>query len=133
MDRLNFIKLMSTSALLPSVLKNQLEQKNEKTIFLFNFYVAGYKYYKKPHHTKSLKPNDKLKLTLEPENKHDPSAIRIETTNKEKIGYIPMISNEVPYNLLKNDLTIKASIEEIDNYAPDWEKILVKLELKLII
>ena len=55
------------------------------------FPVAGWRYYDGDQVLDSLQPGAPLKLELEPENKHDPNAIRVLTPDGTMLGYVPRI------------------------------------------
>jgi hypothetical protein len=64
-------------------------------------------------------------MVREPDNKYDPCAIALHFNN-QKIGFIPMESNEVLSVLLDtNLLDLQAEITHIKPNASDWERIYV--------
>lgn len=60
----------------------------------------------------SLKDGDRLVFYREPENEHDPQAIRIETLGKEKIGYVPRQDNIVFSRLMDAGKLLFAKVIE---------------------
>lgn len=73
-----------------------LPQPYERDIFLFDIYVTGTTHIENIEAiASSLHERDKLVFYREPDNPHDPQAIRIETINKEKIGYVPQQDNVI--------------------------------------
>jgi hypothetical protein len=124
MKRRNFIKSI---ALLPVGLISASGQKSEKEIFLFDFYLAGYPYYKAHALLYKLKPGDEIILKPEPDNKYDEQAIEVYTIDKQKLGYVPAVSNTVPYNLFSNNIKMKARIKEVKPESDHWERILISI------
>lgn len=47
-----------------------------------------------------LRPSDRVKLVLEPDNPVDPLAIQVRTQDDGKLGYIPRRKNEVLFHLM---------------------------------
>lgn len=73
-----------------------LPQPYERDIFLFDIYVAGTTHIENIEAIGStLHEGDKLVFYREPDNPHDPQAIRIETIKGEKIGYVPQQDNVI--------------------------------------
>lgn len=101
----------------------------ERDIYLFDTYVAGISHI---HGIKEigdkLKEDDRLVFYREPENEHDPQAIRIETLNKEKIGYVPRQDNVVFSRLMDAGKVLFAKIIEKEMRG-DWLRIKIKIYL----
>lgn len=73
-----------------------LPKPYEQDIFLFDTVVAGTTHIENIDAIgSSLHEGDKLVFYREPDNPHDPQAIRIETIHEEKIGYVPQQDNVV--------------------------------------
>ncbi len=73
-----------------------LPKPYEQDIFLFDTVVAGTTHIENIDAIgSSLHEGDKLVFYREPDNPHDPQAIRIETIHEKKIGYIPQQDNVV--------------------------------------
>jgi hypothetical protein len=52
------------------------------------YYVAGFQYYRGPELIGRIHPGEAVCLAAEPENPHDPMAVRVDHGG-EKLGYIP--------------------------------------------
>lgn len=68
----------------------------EQDIYLFDTYVAGTSHVEGIDKIgNSLKEDDRLVFYREPDNPYDPQAIRIETLEGKKIGYVPKQDNVI--------------------------------------
>ena len=101
----------------------------ERDIYLFDTYVAGTTHIKGIEKIgESLKDGDRLVFYREPENEHDPQAIRIETLEKEKIGYVPRQDNVVFSRLMDAGKVLFAKVVEKEMRGK-WLKIKIKIYL----
>lgn len=78
--------------------------------------------------TKSLKVGDKLMLVREQGNLSDQFAVRIETKNNEKLGYLPCDCNEIIARLMDGDKEFYAEITSVEVIGP-WNKIDIEVYL----
>ena len=101
----------------------------ERDIYLFDTYVAGTTHIKGIEKIgESLKDDDRLVFYREPENEHDPQAIRIETLEKEKIGYVPRQDNVIFSRLMDAGKVLFAKVVEKEMRGK-WLKIKIKIYL----
>ncbi|MFR2892688.1 HIRAN domain-containing protein [Peptoniphilus grossensis] len=101
----------------------------ERDIYLFDTYVAGTTHIKGIEKIgESLKDDDRLVFYREPENEHDPQAIRIETLGKEKIGYVPRQDNVIFSRLMDAGKVLFAKVVEKEMRGK-WLKIKIKIYL----
>ena len=101
----------------------------ERDIYLFDTYVAGTTHIEGIEVIgASLKYDDRLVFYREPENEHDPQAIRIETLGKEKIGYVPRKDNIVFSRLMDAGKLLFAKVIEREMRGK-WLKIEIKIYL----
>lgn len=101
----------------------------ERDIYLFDTYVAGTTHIEGIEVIgASLKEGDRLVFYREPENEHDPQAIRIETLGKEKIGYVPRKDNIVFSRLMDAGKLLFAKVIEREMRGK-WLKIKIKIYL----
>ena len=85
----------------------------ERDIYLFDTYVAGTSHIEGIENIgESLKEGDRLVFYREPENEHDPQAIRIENLKGEKIGYVPRKDNVVFSRLMDAGKVLFAKVIE---------------------
>lgn len=101
----------------------------ERDIYLFDTYVAGTTHIKGIYDiAKHLKDGDRLVFYREPENEHDPQAIRIESLKNEKIGYVPRQDNIIFSRLMDAGKVLFAKIVEKEMRG-DWLRIKIKIYL----
>ena len=101
----------------------------ERDIYLFDTYVAGTTHIDGIEDIGlNLKEEDKLIFYREPENIHDPQAIRIETLEHEKIGYIPRQDNIVFSRLMDAGKELFGTVREKEMVG-NWLKIIIKIYL----
>lgn len=101
----------------------------ERDIYLFETYVAGTTHIDGIEDIGlNLKDEDKLIFYREPENIHDPQAIRIETLEHKKIGYIPRQDNIVFSRLMDAGKELFGTVREKEMVG-NWLKIIIKIYL----
>lgn len=101
----------------------------ERDVYLFDTYVAGTTHIEGIENIgESLKDGDRLVFYREPENEHDPQAIRIETLGKEKIGYVPHKDNVIFSRLMDAGKVLFAKVIEKEMKGK-WLKIKIKIYL----
>ena len=101
----------------------------ERDIYLFETYVAGTTHIDGIEDIGlNLKEEDKLIFFREPENIHDPQAVRIETLEHEKIGYIPRQDNIVFSRLMDAGKELFGTVREKEMVV-NWLKIIIKIYL----
>lgn len=101
----------------------------ERFIFLLETTVAGTTRIKDIDKIiDSLNIRDDLILYREPDNPNDKHAIRIETINREKIGYVPRQNNVVISRLMDAGKKIVAEVTEIESRG-NWFRILFAIFL----
>ena len=72
-----------------------------RDIFLMNTMINGAMHVDTIYEqARSLKAGDRVVLRLEPKNKYDEKAILVLDSQRNKLGYIPRIKNEVLYHLM---------------------------------
>lgn len=101
--------------------------KQYHKVYLLQCFVRGFRYYNGPKIISEINKSGLLELVREPENKYDNNAIAL-YFNNQKIGFIPMESNEILSVLIDADLLkVQAEITHIEPQAADWEKIHVAI------
>ncbi len=106
-----------------------LPKPYERDIFLFDTYVAGTTHIENIEDIGvTLNEGDKLVFYREPENPHDPQAIRIETIKEEKIGYVPQQDNVIFSRLMDAGKALFGKVTEKE-MRRNWLRIKVKIYL----
>ena len=101
----------------------------ERDIYLFDTYVAGTTHIEGIEEIgTSINQDDKLVFYREPDNIHDPQAIRIETIKKEKIGYVPQQDNLIFSRLMDAGKSLFGKVIEKEQRGK-WLKIKIKIYL----
>lgn len=101
----------------------------ERDIYLFDTYVAGTTHIAGIEVlAASLREGDRLVFYREPDNPHDPQAIRIETLEEKKIGYVPRRDNVVFSRLMDAGKLLFATVEEKEMRG-NWLKVDIKIYL----
>ena len=84
--------------------------------------VAGYAYALDPERETRFAAGQPLTLVREPDNPHDPRAIRLEWQG-EKIGYVPRPDNIAYAQRLDAGEAVAARISEFSPQAPPWKRL----------
>jgi len=125
MNRLQFIQnLIGLYGI--SSLPIELSKEFQK-IYLLQFFVRGFQFYKGPKIINQINENDLVDLVREPNNEYDEYAIAIHYKNT-KIGYVPREDNVVLSNLLDAKLLdLQAEITHVEPKTEKWENIHVAI------
>lgn len=106
-----------------------LPKPYEQYIYLFDSYVAGTTHVENIEKVyETLEKGDKLAFYREPDNEHDPQAILIETSKKEKIGYVPRQDNVIFSRLMDAGKNLFAKVEDKEMRG-NWARIKIKIYL----
>lgn len=130
---MNHLAKSDQSGLIQYLLHNEmgmtLPTPFERDIYLFDTYVAGTTHIAGIEAlAASLREGDRLVFYREPDNPHDPQAIRIETLEEKKIGYVPRRDNVVFSRLMDAGKLLFATVEEKEMRG-NWLKIDIKIFL----
>jgi len=117
--------------MLEIVIRSPLNIYKEDAMFESReFFVAGVQYHELKRCIRQLKNGDSLSLTLEPSNKYDPNAVRIEfndVDNQYQIGYIPKKFSSEISAAIEVGIKVGCKIIELNPSAKPWEQCLVRL------
>lgn len=95
----------------------------KQKIFLQQFFVAGFRFYKGMELLPYMQVNDLLELRREPDNEHDEFAIAL-YWQQEKIGYMPAGINEMTARLIDaNALPLLGMITHLNKEVKPWESV----------
>ena len=91
-------------------------------ILVQNSPLAGFQYYQGKELWEQMKVGDTLALIREPENLHDPLAVRVEW-NGHKLGYVPRKENEAVARQLDRGNRLQARIVRVTKHRDPWKRI----------
>jgi len=94
----------------------------------YEFYVAGVQHHDIYKVTDKMKEGDFLSMVLEPSNRYDPNAVRLEFLDI-MIGYVPMkISAEVSALIMTDEGLWCCKIIELKWDEKSWKQVKVSVE-----
>ncbi len=99
-------------------------------IVVQNSQLAGFKYYQGKELWGQMKVGDALALIREPDNLHDPLAVRVEW-NGHKLGYVPRKENETVARQLDRGNRLQARIVRLTKHRDPWKRIEFEIFLGL--
>ena len=101
------------------------EKKEAKKI---QFYIAGVQHHDSYKVLNIIKEDDFLQMVLEPSNKYDPNAVRLEWRDT-MIGYVPArLSPEVTALVMSDEDLYGCKIIEFNKDSKPWEQFKVSIE-----
>ena len=99
-------------------------------ILVQNSPLAGFQYYQGKELWAQMKIGDELSLTREPDNPHDPLAVRVDW-NGHKLGYVPRKENETVARQLDRGNLLQARIVRLTKHRDPWKRIEFEVFLRL--
>jgi hypothetical protein len=88
--------------------------------------LAGFKYYAGEALWLEMREGDRLDLVREPENEHDPRAVRIEWRG-QKLGYLPRRENAAVAAAMDQREKVDARIARLRQHRNPWQRILIEV------
>lgn len=102
----------------------------ERDIYLFETHVAGTTFIEGIEELEPyLREGDRLTFLREPDNPHDPQAIKIENTDGVRIGYVPRQDNAIFARLMDAGKMLYGTITEKEMRGK-WLRIKIKIYLR---
>jgi hypothetical protein len=92
--------------------------------------VHGFRHYEGKAVWQNMKVGDKLALIREPENPHDPKAVRVEW-HGHKLGYVPRDDNVDLARLMDNGDRVEARITKLAKTRRPNNRVQVEIYLPL--
>lgn len=92
--------------------------------------LAGFQYYAGKTLWNELHEGDTLVLVREPDNEHDPRAVRVEW-HGVKLGYVPRRDNAAVARMLDNGTPLDARITRLNKSRNPWQRILFEVYVPL--
>ena len=99
----------------------------KRRIYLQQFFVAGFRYYKGMELLDFMHSNDLLELKREPDNEFDKNAVAL-YWQQEKIGFVPAEMNELLARLIDaKALPLLGMITHLNKHVKPWENVAVAI------
>lgn len=92
--------------------------------------LAGFQYHEGKALWEQMKIGDALTLVREPDNPHDPQAVRVEW-NGHKLGYVPRKENEGVARQLDRGNRLEARIVRLTKHRNPWKRIEFEVFVRL--
>lgn len=92
--------------------------------------LAGSQYYAWNELQREMRVGDALTLIREPENRHDPRAIRVEWRG-HKLGYVPRAENREVAAAMDQGERVSARISRLTDHANPWKRVEIEIFLHL--
>jgi len=96
-----------------------------------SFFIAGVQHHQMHKVLKNMEEGDHLQLVLEPTNKYDPNAVRIERPQLDgedvMCGYVPRKFSSEVTAAFEIGLTLECVIVELNKTAKPWEQCKVEI------
>lgn len=130
MFRRRFIQFLSLLTAAPAVVKALPAPTSPavRRVPLVDAFIAGYQFHDGPDVEPRLRVGDALTLVRDPENTHDPQAIRL-LWGDTMVGFVPRRRNDALSRLLDHGRKLEAHIVELRPDARPWERVRVVIEL----
>lgn len=120
------------SAALVALLLAALSAYGQTTgrILLQSSPLAGFQYYEGKALWEQMRIGDALTLVREPDNPHDPLAVRVEWRGN-KLGYVPRRENQAIARQLDHGNPLEARIVRLVKHRDPWKRIEFEVFLRL--
>ena len=92
--------------------------------------LAGSQFYAVARIWNEIRIGDRLTLTREPDNRHDPNAVRVDW-NGQQLGYIPRKENRAVARALDAGERLEARVTKLRDDPDPWQR--VEFEVYLIL
>jgi len=92
--------------------------------------LAGFRHYEAPNLWGEIAPGDPLTLVREPDNPHDPNAVRVEWRTF-KLGYVPRVENEALARHLDRGTPLVARVSKVQSTRAPNKRIEFEVYLPL--
>lgn len=92
--------------------------------------LAGFQYHQARAVWDDMRVGDRVALVREPDNPHDPRAVRVEWQGR-MIGYVPRAENEAVARQLDEGNRLEARITRLLKHRDPWKRIELEIYLPL--
>lgn len=97
-------------------------QSKPEPLLLQTSPVAGFQYHQGEACWVDIPDGAELTLTREPENRHDPRAIRVEWRSR-KLGYVPRLENATLASLMDRGQALSARLSAKRESRDPWQRL----------
>ena len=113
-NELSTITSSELSSVIYSPIGETIKNPFSRQIMLLWVRVAGIRYRENINELlKGLKVGDRVFLVREPENEYDNLAIMIQNENKEKLGYVPRVNNDILARMMDAGLKLTGKVSRL--------------------
>lgn len=105
-------------------------QTAEVTMLVQSSPLAGFQFYKGKPLWDDMQVGDALTLVREPDNAHDPNAVRVEWRGN-KLGYVPRRDNRAVARHLDGGVKVEARISRLTRHRNPWQRIEFEVFVRL--
>jgi HIRAN domain len=88
--------------------------------------LAGFRYHEAPAVWNEMKVGDVLILVREPNNPHDPNAIRVEWRGR-MLGYLPRAENRAVAGEMDRGGRVEARVARLQEARNPWQRVLIEI------
>jgi hypothetical protein len=92
--------------------------------------LAGFQFHEGKALWSQMKVGDALTLVREPDNPHDPRAVRVDWQG-HKLGYVPRAENEAVARQIDNGNRLEARIVRLTKHRDPWRRIEFEVFVRL--
>lgn len=92
--------------------------------------LAGFQYHAGATLWPQLQAGDALQLVREPDNEHDPRAVRVEWQGR-KLGYLPRRENGAVAAAIDGGERVEARIARLREHRNPWQRVLIEVFVAL--
>jgi hypothetical protein len=105
-----------------AVATNASQLQGEVRILVQSSPLAGIQFYTAREWWAEMQVDDRLQLVREPDNRHDPNAIRVEWKG-HKLGYVPRRENQAVAQEMDRGAHLEASISKLQRHRSPWQRL----------
>jgi hypothetical protein len=124
--RREFVKRLLALPLLATASPLAAAAVHDYDVYLFP--VAGFQFHDGPQLLAHIRPGMALALVAEPDNRHDPRAIRIEAHGRH-IGYVPRSDNGPLGRLIAQGAPLRARVLSVRREGEPWDAVRVAVSM----
>jgi len=112
------------------VMAPQVHAQASARILVQSSPLAGFQYHEGKALWGQMQVGDALTLVREPDNEHDPRAVRVEWQG-HKLGYVPRKENEAVARQLDRGNKLEARIVQLRKHRDPWKRVEFEVFLRL--